>query len=288
MSEIRQATAIVSGTGAEVVIGGNSDFAIIGERINPTNKAVLTKSIKDGEFDIPLNSARKQLEAGAAVIDVNVGAAGVDEKAVLPKLVFYLQENIDAPLSLDSASIDALEAAVNVYRGRPIINSTTGEPARLSRMLALTKACKGTLIALLMDEKGIPDDVDGRMRIADRILNEATRAGLSPSNLLIDCVVMSVGASPRAGRTTLLTQRQVVDKFKVATVLGVSNVSHGMPNRPVLNLAMLSVAVFDGLSAAIMDPMDESMRDAVPACRLLAGRDEMGMEYVLHCRRSKS
>ncbi|HUT03366.1 MAG TPA: dihydropteroate synthase [bacterium] len=279
------ATAVVSGVRSEVSIGGDSDFVIIGERINPTNRAVLTKSIADRKFDVPLTSARKQLEAGASIIDVNVGVAGVDEKDVLPALVSYLQEHVDAPLSLDSASVEALEAAVQVYRGRPVINSTTGEPERLARLLALTKSCRGTLIALLMDENGIPEDVDGRLRIADRILNEASKTGLSLSNILIDSVVMSVGASPRAGRVTLLALREVVKKFGVPTVLGVSNVSHGMPCRPILNRAMLSIGIFDGLSSAITDPMDESMRDAIAACRLLSGRDEMGMDYVMHCRR---
>jgi len=280
------ATVMVEGTGKEVAIGGEGEFAIIGERINPTNRAVLTKSITDGNFDVPLASAKKQIEAGAAIIDVNVGVAGVSEKDVLPQLVSYLQEHIDTPLSLDSASVEALEAAVSVYKGRPLINSTTGEAGRLSRLLGLVKSCNGALIALLMDGKGIPDDVDGRLRIADRILNEASKAGLSLSNMVIDSVVMSVGASPRAGRTTLLTLRKVVEKFGAATVLGVSNVSHGMPRRPVLNRAMLSVAVFDGLSSAIMDPTDEGMKDAIAACRLLGGRDEMAMDYVQHCRRS--
>ena len=279
------ATAIVSGVRSEVSIGGDSDFVIIGERINPTNRAVLTKSIADRKFDVALASAQKQLEAGASIIDVNVGVAGIDEKEVLPEVVSYLQEHIDAPLSLDSASVEALEAAVQVYKGRPVINSTTGEPERLARLLALAKSCRGTLIALLMDENGIPEDVDGRLRIADWILNEALKAGLSLSNVLIDSVVMSVGASPRAGRLTLLAHREVVKKFGVPTVLGVSNVSHGMPCRPILNRAMLSIGIFDGLSAAIIDPMDESMRDAVAACRLLSGRDEMGMDYVMYCRR---
>jgi len=280
------ATVVVSGTGKEVAIGGEGEFAIVGERINPTNRAVLTKSITDGNFDVPLASAKKQIEAGASIIDVNVGAAGVNEKDVLPDLVSFLQEHIDVPLSLDSASVEALEAAVSVYRGRPLINSTTGEAARLSRLLELAKSCNGALIALLMDEKGIPNKVDGRLRIADRILNETSRVRLSLSSIVIDSVVMSVGASPTAGRTTLMTLRSVVEKFGAATVLGVSNVSHGMPCRPVLNRAMLSVAAFDGLSSAIIDPMDASMKDAIAACRLLGGRDEMAMDYVMYCRRS--
>ncbi len=281
------ATVGVSGTGEEVTIAGEGEFVVIGERINPTNRALLAKSLVEGKFDVALDLAKKQIEAGASIIDVNVGAVGVSEKDVLPQLVSYLQEHIDVALSLDSASVEALEAAVSVYRGRPLINSTTGEAKRLSRLLELAKSCNGALIALLMDEKGIPDDVDGRLRIADRILNEAPKAGLSLSNVVIDCVVMSVGASPMAGRTTLLTLRKVAEILGAATVLGVSNVSHGMPRRPVLNRAMLSVAVFDGLSAAIMDPMDEGMRDTVAACRLLSGRDEMGMDYIMHCRRCK-
>ena len=289
MSETRYsglATVAVSGMGREVAIGAGGEFAIIGERINPTNRAALTKSIRDGSFDVALALAKKQIEAGASVIDVNVGAVGVSERGVLPQLVSYLQEHIDVPLSLDSASVEALEAAVAVYKGRPIINSTTGAAERLSRLLALAKSCDGALIALLMDERGIPDEVDGRLKIADRILCEASKAGLSHSNILIDCIVMSVGASPAAGRTTLLTLRCVVQEFGAATVLGVSNVSHGMPGRPILNRAMLSIAVFEGLSSAIMDPMDAGMKDAIAACRLLSGRDEMGMGYVQHCRRT--
>lgn len=279
------ATVGVSGTGEEVTIAGEGEFVVIGERINPTNRALLAKSLVEGKFDVALDLAKKQIEAGASIIDVNVGAVGVSEEDVLPQLVSYLQEHINVPLSLDSASAEALEAAVSVYRGRPIINSTTGEAKRLSRLLELAKSCNGALIALLMDEKGIPDDVNNRLRIADRILNEVPKAGLSLSNIVIDSVVMSVGASPMAGRTTLLTLRKVVEILGAATVLGVSNVSYGMPCRPVLNRAMLSVAVFDGLSAAIMDPMDEGTRDTVAACRLLSGRDEMAMGYVRHCRR---
>ncbi|MBN2209042.1 MAG: dihydropteroate synthase [Candidatus Coatesbacteria bacterium] len=280
------ATVVVSGTGSEVAIGAENEFAIIGERVNPTNRAALTRSIRDGSFDVALALAKTQIEAGASVIDVNVGAVGVDEPHVLPDLVSFLQEHIEIPLSLDSASVEALESAVAVYKGRPVVNSTTGAAERLSRLLALTKSCDGALIALLMDEKGVPDDVDGRLRIAERILNEASKAGLSHSNVLIDSIVMSVGASPAAGRTTLLTLRRVVQEFGAATVLGVSNVSHGMPGRSILNRAMLSIAVFEGLSSAIVDPMDAGMKDAIAACRLLSGRDETGMGYVQHCRRT--
>ena len=281
-------TAFVSGKGSPLSIGGRSEFVIIGERINPTNKKGLTKSIMERDFDVALRHARKQIDSGAAVIDVNVGAAGVSEKDILPALVACLQEHVDVPLSLDSASVEALEAAASVYVGKPLINSTTGELGRLRRLLELTKSCDGALIALLMDEKGIPDDVDGRLRIADRILNEASKVGLSMANIVIDCVVMSVGALPMSGRTTLLTLGAVVEKFGVATVLGVSNISHGMPSRDVLNRSMLSIAVFEGLSSAIMDPLDEGMKDAIASCRLLGGRDEMAMDYVTYCRRTKS
>lgn len=282
------ATVILTGRGKEEAsVGGRSEFVTIGERINPTNKALLTESLLKRDFGVALDLAKQQVENGAAVIDVNVGAVGVSETEVLPELVSYLQEHIEFPLSLDSSSAEALEAAASVYEGRPLINSTTAEANKLSRLLHLAKAKNAAVIALLMDDKGVPDDVDGRLRIADRILSEASKVGLSLSDILIDCVVMSVGASPRAARTTLLTLRAVVQKFGAATVLGISNVSHGMPRRKVLNRCMLAVALFDGLSSAIMDPLDSTMKDAIAACHLLGGRDEMGMGYVLHCRRTR-
>jgi len=280
------ATVVLSGPMKEVSIGGGCDFVIIGERINPTNRPKLAKSLASGQFDYAVAEAKRQADAGAAIIDVNVGMAGLSESEVLPELVAYLQERIDLPLSLDSASVEALEAAVAVCKGRPLINSTTGEAGRLSALLHLAKSHKAAIVALLMDERGVPGDVDGRLRIADKILNEASKVGLSLGDILLDTVVTSVGASPLSARTTLLSLRTVIEKFEAATVLGVSNVSYGMPGRPLLNQSLLCVAIFEGLSAAIMDPLDKGMRDIAAASWLLSGRDKNAMGYIRYCRRS--
>lgn len=268
----------ISGRSGTVWLGSRP--IVIGERLNPTGKKRMKQALRDGEIDYLLGEATAQVEAHADTLDVNVGLPELDEPVVLAQVTEAVQGVTGVPLQLDTADPAALESALRVYVGKPIINSVSGKRAILDAVFPL--ACKygGALVALLLDEDGIPPTAEGRLAIARRILAEADRYGFPHRDLLFDALTMTVATDPTAARVTLDTVRRLHDELHVKTVLGVSNVSFGLPRRPILTASFLSMAIDRGLSAAIVNPQDEAIRTAFDGACTALGYDE-GFETYL-------
>lgn len=254
--------------GATALAEVNGPLAV-GERINPTGKKQLREALQAGDLALVQTLAVQQEAAGAAVLDVNVGAPGVDELTLLPAAVKAVQAVSGLPLMLDSANPKALAAALRVCTGKPVVNSTSGEAHKLATVLPLCKKYGAAVVGLALDDDGIPSGAAGRLAVAGKILEHALLAGIPREDVWIDCLVMAVGAEPAAALATLDALRLVKEKLGLVTVLGVSNVSFGLPGRPLLNRSFLAMALGCGLDAAIMNPSDGEMAAALAAGRLL-------------------
>ncbi|MFQ5721739.1 MAG: dihydropteroate synthase, partial [Candidatus Aminicenantales bacterium] len=246
--------------GKSCFIGNEHPLAIIGERINPTGKKKLTQELSKGDFSMVRHFAFTQAKAGAHIIDINVGAAGVDEKKVLPLAVRIVMETVDLPLSIDSANPKALEAALKIYKGRAVINSVTGEMKSLDTILPLVKKYKAVVLGLTFDESGPQNDPQTRFEVAKKILKEAQRYGIPQEDVLIDCLARPVSLGKEEARCTLEAIKLVNQELGVNTVLGISNISFGLPDRKFLNAAFLAMAVAQGLNCAILDPTINLMK----------------------------
>jgi 5-methyltetrahydrofolate--homocysteine methyltransferase len=235
----------------------------IGECINPTGKPQLKESLLEGSMTVVRQLAAVQQQAGADVLDVNVGAAGVDEVATLALAVQAVAGSSTLPISIDTTNAEALEEALKLYPGKALVNSVTGEERSLREVLPLVACYGAAVVVLALDDSGIPDTARGRLEIVKRIRRAASEAGIPDENLLVDSLVMAAAADKDAPRVTLETMQLVREELGLATLLGVSNVSHGLPNRPVLNAAFLGAAAQKGLDAAIVNPTDEVMTEAI-------------------------
>ena len=253
---------------------------IIGERINPTGKKRLRKALEDGDMAYVLNEAITQEERGAEVLDVNVGTPGVDEPALLTQAVQELQAVTDLPLQLDTADAAAMERALRAYNGKAMINSVNGKQEVMDAVFPLVQKYGGVLVALTLDEDGIPATAEGRLKIAERILAEAAKYGIESKDILFDTLTMTVSADGTAAQTTLDALKLIREKTGCGTVLGVSNVSFGLPEREVLGSTFLTMALERGLSAAIMNPLSDRMMGAMISFRTLTGRDENCGAYI--------
>jgi 5-methyltetrahydrofolate--homocysteine methyltransferase len=270
----------VASTRAVVRLGGGRRVAVIGERINPTGKSRLEGSLREGSMSVVREFAVDQQHDGADLLDVNVGAAGVDTSSVLPAAVGALSGISDLPLVLDDTHPEALEAALKAYPGRALINSVSGSQAAIDAILPLAVRYGAAVLILALDEEGIPSDADGRLAVAARVREAAHAIGLTDDDLAVDCLVMTAATDPKSAGVTLEALRVVARDWGLATVLGVSNVSHGLPGRPWLNSAFLGMAAAAGLSAAIMNPSDLEMMRGLAAANLLAGRDERAERWI--------
>jgi len=253
---------------------------IIGERINPTGKPKLKSALKSGDFEFIRREGISQQQDGAAILDVNVGLPGIDEPSVLSHAVQALQSVCDIPLCIDSPDPAALSKALRIYNGVPLINSVCGKPESLETVLPLAKKYGAALIALALDEKGIPDTSSGRVKIAEKIVRTAEDIGIASSRLLIDPLTMTVGTDSNSARITLGALDILTHELGLHTVLGVSNISFGLPERQLLNSAFLTLALGKGLSAAIMNPRSAPMMDAWRSYLALSGLDAGCTEYV--------
>ena len=269
--QLNNRTIVSSGT--SVVELKPHEGLVIGERINPTGKKALKEAYAKGDVAFVLREAVKQVEAGAAVLDVNCGVPGLDEPALLDATVLAVQSVVTCPLQIDTADPAALERALRHVNGKPLVNSVNGKRESMDAVFPLVKKYGGAIVALCLDERGIPPTSDGRLEIARRILAEGARDGFSKSDFVFDALTLSVSADPNAALVTLETVRRLTEELGVNTVLGVSNVSFGLPNRPALNNAMYALAKRAGLSAAIANP--SLIRDEIdPAAEdVLLGRD---------------
>jgi 5-methyltetrahydrofolate--homocysteine methyltransferase len=269
-----------------VVIDSEGSFVIIGEKINPTGRKKLAAALQAGDFDYIKNIALTQIAAGADVLDVNVGVPGMDDVALMQDVVKFLIQWVDLPLCLDSSNPATLAAGLMVAPGKPLVNSVSGEESRLSSILPVVKDRGAAVIGLVMDDSGVPATADGRFAVAEKILERAVRIGIPQEDVVIDPLVMSVGADSNAGRVTLETIRLVREKLGLNINLGASNVSFGMPDRPTINMAFLAMTMGIGATCAITDPL--KMSGVIRATDLLLGRDEYGMRYIKSYRQTQA
>ena len=268
----------VSSATREVVIGDGQPTVLIGERINPAGKKKLAEALKAGNLEIVRSEALAQVEAGADILDINVSSFGVDEVALLPRAVQAVMDTVDVPLCLDSANPEVLAAALKVYKGKPLINSVTGEERSLENVLPLVKGYGAAVIGLLQDDEGIPGDVKRRVAIAGKIITRAEAAGIPREDVIIDCLALAVGADPKAGQASLETIRRLKSELGVNLTLAVSNISFGLPDRPLLNNAFVAAAITAGVNCLIADVA--RVRPTVMATDLILGRDERARRYI--------
>lgn len=271
---------ILRGNGKEVLIDTEGPVVIIGECINPTGRKKLVSTLLENNMDYVLELAKKQIDEGADVLDVNVGFPGVDDARLLPETVKVLQDNFDVPLCVDSPNPAAIEAALRVARGKCLINSVNGEERSLNALLPLAREFGAAIIGLCMDDDGITHDPEKRLSIAEKIIERAIRAGIKQEDVIIDPLAMAVSADPRACIVTLETIRLVHQKLGNNITQGASNISFGLPDRESLNAAFMAMSIYNGLSCPIANP--EKMTAIVRAADLLLGRDDYAVRFVDH------
>ena len=263
----------VSSYSREVVIGFERPFVLIGERINPTGRKLLAEEMKNGDFSRVERDAVAQVTAGAKMLDVNAGIPLADEPALLAKAIELVQSLTDVPLSIDSSIVEALEAGLEVYRGKPLVNSVTGEEERLERVLPLIAKYGAAVVAISNDETGISEDPDVRFEVARKIVNRAADFGIPREDIVVDPLVMPIGAMATAGRQVFHLVGRLRNELGVNTTCGASNVSFGLPNRAGINAAFISMAIGAGMTSAITNPMEGEIRQAILAADVLTGRD---------------
>jgi len=271
---------ILRGSTKEVIIDTNGPVVIIGESINPTRRKKLVTTLQERNFEYMLAVARSQISALADVLDVNVGFPGVVDEELLPAAVKALQDNFDIPLCLDSPNPAAIEAALKVARGKCLINSVNGEEKSLQRMLPIAKEYGAAIIGLALDDKGITNDPEKRLRIAEKIIERAVRAGIKEEDVIIDPLAMAVSADPAACKVTLETIRLVHDKLGHNITQGASNISFGLPNRENLNNAFMAMSIMLGLTCPIANP--EKISGLVRAADIVLGRDDYAIRFIEH------
>jgi 5-methyltetrahydrofolate--homocysteine methyltransferase len=268
----------ISSATKEVIIGDDKPTVLIGERINPSGRKKLSEALTEGNLEIVGREALAQAEAGADIIDVNVGAFGVDEVALLPQAVRAAMKAVDVPLCLDSSNLEALAAALKVYKGKPIVNSVTGEEHSLAKVLPLVKEYGAAVIGLTQDDEGIPTDTDRRVAIARKIVERAGVVGIPAEDIIIDCLAFAVGADTNSGLVTLETIRRVKAEVGVNLTLGASNISFGLPDRDVINDAFVAIVIAAGVTCLIVDVA--KVRPIVLAADLVLANDKRARRYI--------
>ena len=271
---------VVSSYGRAVTIDGP---ILIGERINPTGKSKFKQALRDGNIEYLLREGIAQQEAGAHILDVNVGLPEIDETAWMVRAVRELQGILDLPLQIDTSDAGTMEVAMRMYNGKPLVNSVSGKQESMAAVFPLIQKYGGVVVALTLDEDGIPATAEGRLAVARKIVETAAGYGISKKDILVDVLTMAVSAGPDAARVTLDALRLVRKELGVHTVLGVSNVSFGLPQRETVNVAFYTLALQSGLDAAILNPCAAGMKKAYLAYRVLAGLDEQCAAYIAAC-----
>lgn len=264
---------VVGSEHKEVVIGFDQPFVVIGERINPTGRKLLAEEMRNGDFSRVETDVIAQVEAGAHMLDVNAGIPLADEPAILAETIQLVQSITDAPLSIDSSIVDALAAGLAVYRGKALVNSVTGEEERLEAVLPLVANHGAAVVAISNDETGISEDPDVRFEVAEKIVNRAADYGIPRDDVVVDPLVMPIGAMPTAGQQVFRLTSRLREELKVNTTVGASNISFGLPNRVGINGAFLAMAAASGLTSAITNPLEAEIRQAVMAADVLNGND---------------
>jgi 5-methyltetrahydrofolate--homocysteine methyltransferase len=275
----------VSGAKAEVLITDEGPTVLIGERINPSGKKKLAESLKSGDLSVVRTEAIAQVEAGADILDVNVVCPGVDEISVLPKAIKTIIAAVDVPLCIDINNPVALKEALKVYKGKPIVNSVTGEESSLNAILPLVKEYGAAVIGLTIDDDGIPKESDRRVAIAHKIIEHAGSLGIPPQDVMIDCLALTLGADSNAGTVTLEAIRKVKEELGVNQTLGASNISFGLPDRTLVNISFLALAISSGVTCPTVDVA--KVRPAVLSTDLILSRDRFAQRYIRDFRQRK-
>ena len=278
-------STVLKGTGEEVGIDPSGPARIIGERINPSGRKKLRQALVEGDWDYVIQEAVMQVEAGANVLDVNVGAKGIDETLVLPEAVKRISEVVEVPLSIDTRVPAALETVLAVCPGRPLVNSIGGEKKILAENLPIVAEHKVPVIVLCMGQGGIPDNADDRLRIAHQVLNAVIQAGMDEVDVVFDPLVMTVGADDQAALVALETTRRLKDEFPNNNITGgASNISFGMPARTIINAHFLAVASALGMNMPITDPTNPQLRFGLLSGNIFLGRDRKTRDFMRYYR----
>jgi 5-methyltetrahydrofolate--homocysteine methyltransferase len=264
---------VISSATKEVVIGFDRPFVVIGERINPTGRKLLAAEMRAGDFSRVEADALAQVAGGARVLDVNAGIPLADEPALLARAITLVQSLTDVPLSIDSSVLEALESGLAAYKGKALLNSVTGEEERLERVLPLVKKHGAAVVAICNDDTGISTDIDVRFEVAKKIVRRAADYGIPACDVVVDPLVMPVGALNQAGRSAFRLIRRLREELHVNTTCGASNVSFGLPNRHGLNPVFLSMAIGAGLTSAITNPLEAPLMQAVRGADVLMDHD---------------
>ena len=264
---------LISSHKQEITIGFDSPFCVIGERINPTGRKLLAAEMAADDYSRVLSDALAQVEAGATMLDVNAGIPMADEPAILAKAIQLVQEVVDVPLAIDSSIVAALEAGLSVYKGKPLVNSVTGEEERLEVVLPLVKKYGAAVVAISNDETGISEDPNVRYEVAKKIVERAADYGIPREDVVVDPLIMPVGAINLAGRSALDLIIRLRNELKVNTTCGASNISFGLPNRHGMNAAFLSMAAGAGMTSAIMNPLHAEEMTGIMGANVMNGND---------------
>jgi len=271
---------LVSSKTKTVLIGPDRPFTIIGERINPTGRKKLAAEMAEGNYERVIADAIAQVNAGAHMLDVNTGIPMADEPTLMKHVIELVQSITDVPLSIDSSIVEALASGLEAYQGKALVNSVTGEEDRLESVLPLVKKYNAAVIGISNDETGISDDPEVRFAVAKKIMERALDHGIPKDDVLIDPLVMPVGAMQNAGRTVFQIIRRVRQELNCNTVCGASNVSFGLPNRPILNAAFVPMLIASGMTAAITNPLENEILKAIIAADVLMGNDENCLNWI--------
>lgn len=275
---------VVQSASKTVTIGHDQPFVIIGERINPTGRKKFQELLRAGDLSTIAIDVEAQIKGGADMLDVNMGVPLTDEPALLASAIKMIQGITDIPICIDSSVIEALQAGLEAYEGKALVNSMTGEDDRMELILPLIKKHNAAIIALPNDEIGIPATAAERIVITEKIIRAVEKHGISLDNLVIDPLAMTVGADPEAVKITLETIHLIREKFGLNMTLGASNISFGLPNRHALNAAFLPAAMSHGLTCAVMDARTPAINEAVRAADLLLGMDQWGGNWISRFR----
>ena len=264
---------VISSKTKEVVIGFEQPFVVIGERINPTGRKLLAEEMKNGDYSRVEADALAQVAAGAQILDVNAGIPLADEPAILAESIKLVQSITDVPLCIDSSIVAALEAGLAAYEGKALLNSVTGEEERLQAILPLVKKYGCAVIAISNDDSGISEDINVRYEVAKRIVERAADYGIPASDIVVDPLVMPIGAINSAGRQVMELVQRLRTELKVNTTCGASNLSFGLPNRNGLNTAFISMAIASGMTSAITNPLHAEIMQSVRGANVVMGHD---------------
>ena len=275
---------IISSATKEIAIGFDRPFTVIGERINPTGRKILAEEMKNGDYSRVESDARAQVAAGAHMLDVNAGIPLADEPRILAECIQLVQSITDLPLAIDSSIVAALESGLAVYKGKPLVNSVTGEEDRLETVLPLVKKYDAAVVAISNDETGISEDPDVRFDVAKKIVERAADYGIHYSNIVVDPLVMPVGAINTAGLQVQKLLYRLRSELKVNTTCGASNFSFGLPNRRGMNAAFLTMAACSGMTSAIMNPMHEEDMQAILGADVVLGHDPDCLRWIKRYR----